>query len=52
MIHYQIPYIQNPPVLNIAQIENENIREQSIKMLAFQKIGVNNVDEFYWYMNV
>lgn len=28
------------------------IRGQNLKMLAFQKIGVNNVDEFYWYMNV
>jgi len=42
----------NPPFFNSVKRMLKNIRGQNLKMLAFQKIGVNNVDKFYWYMNV
>lgn len=46
MTHYQMIYIENPPFFNITKTNIFNIRVQSIKILAFQKIGVNNVSKF------
>ena len=46
MTHYQMIYIENPPFFNITKTNIFNIRAQSIKILAFQKIGVNNVSKF------
>lgn len=37
----------NPPFLMREKIKNQNSREQTVKMLAFQKIDANNISKFY-----